>query len=415
MILRARVVLPVASPPIEDGAVLIAGNRILNVARWRDLAPPAGEEIVDLGNTILLPGLVNAHCHLDYTGMAGRLTPTRTFVDWIKTITTEKGGWIYADFAKSWVDGAKMLARTGTTTVADVEAVPELLPEAWGATPLRIFSFLELTGVKSRRQPERILGEAVEKIESLASERCQAGLSPHAPYSTMPDLLRLSAETARRRNWRVVTHVAESEEEFEMFVHGRGQMFDWLRRNERDMSDCGRGTPVQHLEGTGLLRENLLAIHVNYLGDGDAQLLGERGASVIHCPRSHDYFGHREFPRDELTAAGVNLCLGTDSLASVKKVRGRPVELSLLAEMRTLAANVPDLSPETIVKMATLNGARALGMTGEIGELSEGALADMIAIPFAGNPDDAHGAIVHHGDDVAASMIDGRWVAPPAG
>ncbi|HKS38835.1 MAG TPA: hypothetical protein VJW76_16695, partial [Verrucomicrobiae bacterium] len=167
MILRARVVLPVSSPPIEDGAVRIAGNRIVSVARWRDLAPPAGEEIVDLGNTILLPGLINAHCHLDYTGMAGRLAPTRTFVDWIKTITTEKGGWIYADFAKSWMDGVKMLARTGTTTVADVEAVPELLPEAWDATPLRIFSFLEMTGVKSRRQPERILGEAVQKIESL--------------------------------------------------------------------------------------------------------------------------------------------------------------------------------------------------------------------------------------------------------
>ncbi|HKS36797.1 MAG TPA: amidohydrolase family protein, partial [Verrucomicrobiae bacterium] len=233
-------------------------------------------------------------------------------------------------------------------------------------------------------------------------------------YSTMPDLLRLSAETARRRNWRVVMHVAESADEFEMFVHGRGEMFDWLKRNEREMSDCGQGTPVQHLERTGLLGENLMAIHVNYLGAGDAQLLGGRGVSVVHCPRSHDYFGHRKFPREELVADGVNLCLGTDSLASVKKVRGRPVELSLPAEMRTLAANARDLSPETIVKMATLNGARALGMEGKIGALSEGAFADVIAIPFAGNPDDAHDAIVHHADDVAASMIDGRWVASPA-
>jgi aminodeoxyfutalosine deaminase len=414
MILRARVVLPVSRPPIEDGAVWVAGNRILKVAHWRELSPPAGEEIVDLGNTILLPGLVNAHCHLDYTGMAGRLTPTRTFVDWIKTITTEKGGWIYADFAKSWVDGAKMLVRTGTTTVADVEAVPELLPEAWDATPLRVFSFLEMTGVKSRRQPERILGEVTQKIESLTSERCQAGLSPHAPYSTMPDLLRLSAETARRRNWRVVTHVAESKDEFEMFVHGRGEMFDWLGRNGRDMSDCGQGTPVRHVERTGLLSENLLAIHVNYLGNGDAHLLGGRGVSVVHCPRSHDYFGHRRFPREELVAAGVNVCLGTDSLASVKKHRGRPVELSMLAEMRALAANAPDLSPETIVKMATLNGARALGMTGKTGELSDGALADVIAIPFAGKSNDAHDAIVHHADDVAASMIDGVWAMPPS-
>lgn len=415
MLLRARVVLSVSRPPIEDGAVLISGNRIRAVARRQDLVPSAAEEIVDLGNTILLPGLVNAHCHLDYTGMAGHLTPTKTFVDWIKTITTEKGGWIYADFARSWVDGAKMLVRNGTTTVADIEAVPELLPEAWEATPLRVFSFLEMSGVKSRRQPDLILREAVEKIESLKSERCCAGLSPHAPYSTMPGLLRLSAEAARRQNWRLVTHVAESQDEFEMFAHGRGEMYDWLTRNERDMSDCGHGTPIRHLERNGMLGENVLAVHVNYLGDGDARLLGERGVSVVHCPRSHDFFGHRRFPREELAAAGVNICLGTDSLASVKKVRGATIELNMFTEMRALAANAPGLSPETIVEMATANGARALGMTGKIGELSEGAFADVIAIPFAGKLDEAYDAAVHFVGDVTASMIDGVWVMSAVG
>ncbi len=99
-----------------------------------------------------------------------------------------------------------MLLRTGTTTVGDIEMVPELLPEVWSATPLRVFSFLEMTGVKSRRPPVEIMREALEKIASLPPGRCRAGLSPHAPYSTTPELLRLAAEAARDRNLRVVTH-----------------------------------------------------------------------------------------------------------------------------------------------------------------------------------------------------------------
>jgi cytosine/adenosine deaminase-related metal-dependent hydrolase len=191
----------------------------------------AGDEVVELGDRVLLPGLVNAHCHLDYTDLAGEIPATRLFTDWIKSITTAKAGRIYADFAQSWLRGAQMLLRTGTTTVADIESVPELLPEVWLATPLRVFSFLELTGVKSRREPRCILEDAVLKIQSLPASRGGAGLSPHAPYSTMPELLRLSSAAAREKGWRLVTHVAESDQEFEMFQHARGAMFDWLQRN----------------------------------------------------------------------------------------------------------------------------------------------------------------------------------------
>src|SRR6266567_8562445 len=121
---------------------------------------------MELVDTILLPGFVNAHCHLDYTDLAGEIPPTRLFTDWIKTITTAKSGKIYADFAQSWLRGAQMLVRTGTTTVADIEAVPELLPEVWLATPLRVFSFLGMTGVTSRREPRFVLDDAARNIES---------------------------------------------------------------------------------------------------------------------------------------------------------------------------------------------------------------------------------------------------------
>src|SRR6266516_1763479 len=120
-----------------------------------------------------------------------------------------------------------MLLRSGTTTVGDIEALPELLPEVWDATPLRVISFLEMTGVRSRRDPELILQDALARIEALPHRRCAAALSPHAPYSTPPRLLRLAAAAARQRKLRVATHVAESATEFEMFRHGRGEMFDW--------------------------------------------------------------------------------------------------------------------------------------------------------------------------------------------
>ncbi len=413
MILRARVVVPVARPPIHNGAIAIAGNRITAVGRWSDFPDKKTEPVLDFGDAAILPGLVNAHCHLDYTAMAGEIPPQKSFTDWIKLITTAKASWSYSEFAESWLEGARMLLHTGTTTVADIEAVPDLLPDAWGATPLRVFSFLELTGVKSRRNPRTILKQTVDWIEALPEGRNRAWLSPHAPYSTVPELLRLCAATARRRRWRLTTHVAESNQEFEMFMHARGEIFDWLRRNERNMDDCGFGSPVQHLERAGLLGKNLLAVHVNYLAPGDEKLLGKRKVSVAHCPRSHAYFQHRPFPLHELTEAKVNVCLGTDSLATVRKTRRENVRLSLFDEMRALAKNQPALAPKEILQMGTVNGARALGMNQQIGEISKGAFADLITIPFSGKTADIYEAVLHYTGDVTTSMIDGQWAIAP--
>lgn len=405
--------LPVQGPPIEDAAVLVSGNQIAAVGRWRDFARHRARHVHDLGEVLLLPGLVNAHCHLDYTNMAGMLPPQDSFADWIKLITSTKAEWEYADYRESWLRGASMLLRTGTTTVGDIEAVPDLLPGVWQATPLRVTSFLEMTGIRARRAPETVLREAVDKIAKLPTGRCHAGLSPHAPYSTLPELLKRCATAARQHRWPVTTHVAESREEFDMIRHRRGEMFHWLRRNERDMSDCGLGSPVQHLHRVGLLRPNLLAVHANYLAPGDAELLARKGVSVAHCPRSHAYFRHRRFPLRRLLRAGVNVCLGTDSLATVRKRLRQPIELSLFEEMQEVAHREPWLRPKRILAMATLSAARALGRTGQVGEISKGSRADLIAIPYTGSPAQAWEAVVQHQGWVTASMIDGQWASVP--
>jgi cytosine/adenosine deaminase-related metal-dependent hydrolase len=411
VILRARVVVPVRQRPIPDGAVLIRRNRIAAVGPWRNFST-APHPVVDLGQAVLLPGLVNAHCHLDYTDMAGLFLPPKVFTDWLKLMNATKAGWSGTDYSRSWRHGARMLLGTGTTTVGDIEAVPDLLPAAWRTTPLRVLSFLEMIGI-GRRPAPAILKETMARMASWPGAPWRPGLSPHAPYSTLPDLLRLSAATARRRRWRIAIHVAESALEFDMFTRRQGEMFDWLRRNARDMSDCGHGTPVQHLERCGMLSPNLLAVHANYLEPRDVALLGRAGVSVAHCPRSHFYFRHQPFPLRVLRRAQVNVCLGTDSLASVCKTPRQTLELNMFEEMRALAEGDSAPRPREILQMATLNGARALGLEGQVGEIAVRALADLIALPFSGKLARVHDAVLEHRGPVAASMIGGQWAIEP--
>lgn len=413
MLLRARIVLPVSRPPLSDGAVQIEGNRIITVRPWKRFAAAERHSATDLGEVILLPGLVNAHCHLDYTNMAGLLAFSRRFTDWIKSITALKAGWSYTDFAESWLAGAKMLLRNGTTTVADIEAVPELLPDVWSSTPLRVHSLLELICIRPGLSPRNLVADSLKLLDSLPAGCGGIGLSPHAPYTTTGELLSRAAAAARRRHLPVAIHVAESDAEFEMFRRARGPLFDWFK-TQRDCSDCGGVSPVQHLARNGVLGPRTLAIHANYLAPGDIELLARHRTHVVHCPTSHDYFGHEPFPIERLLRAGVNICLGTDSLASTRRERGRKPELDLRNEMRTLAADRPGLAPAELLRMATANGAAALGLRRRLGEVSARARADLIAINHAGSIAEAFEAVIHSEGPVAASMIDGGWTLKPA-
>ena len=407
MILRARIVLPVTGPAIENGAVEISDGIILSVGK----ADP-NQPSLDLGEVILFPGFVNAHCHLDYTSMAGKLSPPKAFPDWIKSMLSLKAHYSYTDYAESWMLGARQLLQTGTTTVADIEAGRELLAESLPATPLKVFTFLEMTGVKSGRTGTDIVRESLNVIESLPSEfQARAGLSPHSPYSTHPDLLAATVAAAKMQKLLITSHVAESKPEWDMFVDRSGPLFNWLR-TQRHMEDCGGVTPLEQLDRTGILNEQFLAVHANYLSPGDIDKLANRSASVVHCPRSHQYFGHAPFPFSELRERGVNVCLGTDSLASVRPDH-RPVELSMFEEMQLFSTTHPEIHSDEVIRMATSNGAKALGHASDLGMIAPNASADLAAIPFNGNLAEAPAAVVNHRGRVTFSMIEGRCVYPP--
>jgi len=411
MILRARLVIPFAGPLVENARIEIRAGRVCNIDRW-DPRAIARRGITDLGEVLVLPGLVNAHCHLDYTDMAGQFPPPKVFTEWLQLITEAKAGWSLDDFAASWRHGAEMLARTGSTTVGDIEAIPELLPDAWESTPLRIISFLEMIGITNRRSPAAILEGTLGQVRALPRRRSRAALSPHAPYSTTAELLQLCARAARRRRLPLSIHVAESRLEYDMFTQRQGEMYEWLRRSKREMSDCGCGSPVNHLAKARLLGQNILAIHLNYLAESDLELLSQTGTHVVHCPRSHYYFRHDPFPLSRLIRAGINVSLGTDSLASVCKTRGQPLELNLFEEMRFLQRAYPQLRPETIFQMATVNGAKALGLAGRAGELSPGSFADLIVLPWQGPPRRALEETLAAPTDLRRRMIAGRWLEP---
>jgi len=170
---------------------------------------------------------------------------------------------------------------------------------------------------------------------------------------------------------------------------------------------------VEHLARHKMLGKNLIAIHANVLARGDAALLGQHRVNVVHCPRSHAYFRHPPFRRERLANAGANLCLGTDSLATTRCVGGKKPELNLFEEMRALAGSDRTVSPVEVLRMATVNGARALGLRGQIGELRPEAFADLIAIPASGKHGEIYEAVLAHDGSVLVSMIDGRWVIPP--
>jgi len=397
----------VTRPPIADGGGVIAGNQIAAVGRWREVRSERADTVIDLGESVLLPGLINAHCHLDYTGMAGEFVPTKRFTDWIKDITTEKSAWGYSEFAESWLSGARMLLRHGVTTVADVEVAPELLPEVWDATPLRVLTFLEMTGVRSRRQPEAVLREVIQWIDSLPGGRQRMGLSPHAPYSIEPEGIKACADAVARHDLRLCMHLAETREEIRFLQYGDGPLREFLNRLDvlDERYECPGKRPLELAHDGGVLSPRTVLAHGNYVEDDELPLLAESGVHVAYCPRTHAAFGHEPHPYGRMLAAGINVCLGSDSLASNPS-------LSVLEEIRHLYQNDMGIEAVTLIAMATARGAAALGVAERTGSLEAGKDADLTVVPLdLRGPTDPLENILGSTLQPVATFVRGRRVA----
>jgi cytosine/adenosine deaminase-related metal-dependent hydrolase len=389
-----------SAPPILRGAVRIEGSEIIAVASASDLNAQPGEAVIDLGASTLLPGLINAHCHLDYTRFKGILSPRQSFTEWIKTINALRRSFTTRDYLDAIADGFELLAQSGVTTVANIESFPELLPHL-PIPPLRTWWFLELIDVRSRIDEDETLLGALSFFEAHPEWLGGFGLSPHAPYTASVDLYRLARTCGEKYGMLSTTHISESVEEHEMFSHARGPLHDFLGSLGRDNSDCGQGSSLSHLVEHGVIGSDWIIAHLNYLQDYDYEMVANSGASVVHCPKCHTYFGHAPFPMKTLREYGVNICLGTDSLASNNT-------LDMRAEMRE-AQTLHGLSDRDALEMVLLNGARALGQTGKLGQISAGATADLVAFPHADLPGDAdpYQRVVQSREDPNLLLVNG--------
>lgn len=404
MLLRSRIVLPMTTPPLLDGAVRVSGNRITDVGPAAQLQPRSGEEVLDLGSVALLPGLVNAHCHLDYSSLRHSITAPAGFTEWVQRLNSIKRQLSNDDILDAIRRGYAEAQRFGTTTICSMAAFPDLIPQLPPAR-LRTWWFYEMIDIRHRNTSDEVVAGALSFFDARRDDLTQFGLNPHAPYTASLLLYRLAWACAQQNGMPLTTHVSESLEESEMFEKSSGPLYAFLEGLQRPMHDCGHDTPFGWLWRNGAIGGAWLLAHLNDLKASDFALLDalpkDRLPNVVHCPGSHAYFKHPPFPFSRLAGMGVNISVGTDSLASTDS-------LSLLSELRKLQIREPGLSSEDLLHTVTLAPARALGKAGELGCISSGALADLIAMPCSGSLDLAAAECIAHTGPVSWMMVDGK-------
>lgn len=371
MIIRARTVVTMDGAPIENGAVAVSGDRIADVGKFDEIRARNAGQVIDLGEQALLPGLINAHCHLDYTCLHGKIPQQESFADWIRAINAEKAKLSPKDYLASINKGFGEAKRFGTTSIANLTAFPELIPQI--SAPIRTWWFAELIDVRMPERASEIVDRAVELLRSAPNW----GLAPHALFTASKNLYRRCEQIARDENILLTTHLAESLEEMEMFRDASGALYEFLKAIGRLTNDCGKSTALELFlgaaDGRGLPR--WIVAHLNELTESDFELFerSERRFHVVHSPRSHNYFKHSRFPFEKLRALGFNICLGTDSLASNDS-------LNLFDEMRAFRRSEPGTSPDKILEMVTVNPAAALRQEKALGKIRRGFRADLIAV-----------------------------------
>ena len=400
---------------LEGGRVTVAGRQIVAVGT----EPVTGE--IDLGDQIILPGLVNAHTHLEFSELTAPLPFDQTFASWIRNVVEWRQGQTLASANEAIELGLAESARAGVTTLGEISTRDWDAPTALDATEVdlcvrtvtnpQLVVFDEILGLKPEAvQPQmadacrhlmvgatrpwegeapaepRAGGDAASPLRlggSLAlptnhwQPRWTAGLSPHAPYSVGGELFAEVVRLSKAGDVPVAMHLAETQEELELLAAGTGPLVELF--SEWGLWTPGQRaafqSPLEALQQLSVL-PRVLVIHGNYLTPDELDFLaGKDQFSVVFCPRTHSYFQHEPYPLGELLKRGIRVALGTDSRAS------NP-DLNLLAEVQHVAQLHPEIAPCTLLEMATRHGAEALGFGETIGQIAPGMRADFCVLPM---------------------------------
>jgi 5-methylthioadenosine/S-adenosylhomocysteine deaminase len=414
--LSAPWVVPVVDPPISYGAVLIGEDgRILAVGPDAEVPSPPGVPEERYSRSVLIPGLVNAHTHLELTGMAGQ-APVDDFPAFVRTIRRLKRERTEAESRDAARQGVRNLWAGGVTTVADTGdsgAVIEALAELGGSGIV----YHEVFGPHPDQLEESMTGLRLRlmELQLLVGPRVRLGVSPHAPYSVSGPLYRAVAELADEQDLVIAVHLAESRAEQQLIESGAGPFAEaWQARGiplpdsvEQLADPLPVRTPTRWLEANRVLRPDTLAIHAVRVDPEDISLLARNDVAVAHCPLSNALHRHGEAPLRALLDAGLRVGVGTDSEASVGT-------LDLLAEARE-ARKIGRLSAVEALRLATLDAALAIGMP-DVGGLSDGYWGDVAVVDFSGmalrkfTSDPVELAVSATSADIAATWLAGRQV-----
>ena len=396
-------ILPIAGRPIPDGWVAVDDGRVVAVGRRRAAGEPSARR--ELGRVALLPGLVNAHTHLELSHLRAAVPPASCFTGWVQRAIAGRQAFPDAadpailDAARRGIAEARA---AGTVLVGDVSntlvTIP-LLNEAGLAARV----FFELVKFNPE-DPVALVRDARERVAGApATDRVRVALAPHAPYSVAPLLFRaMRADLDRHPFEPSSVHVAESAEEVEFIEAGTGPWPEILRRlGAWNPNWVPPGTtPVGYLADAGFLDARVLAVHGVRCTAADLARLASLGSSLVTCPRSNRWVGAGEPPISAFYASGVRVAFGTDSLASVE-------DLNVFAEMAEAHRLAPDVAPARLVESATLIGAEALGFGAEYGSIEPGKQAALIAVALPDGVDDVEACLV---SGVEPTRI--TWVNP---
>ena len=377
--IRADWICPVASPPVPDGAVLIDGTRIVDVVA----TVPDGISVESFDGCAILPGFVNTHIHLELTVLRGFLE-NLPFFEWIRRLTRAKYDHLSdEDLRISAELGALECLRAGVTTVGEVTDVGA----GWNAmtrSGLRGVAYQEVFGPAEASASEALeaLEEKVDTLRHQASPTCRIGVSPHAPFTVSAGLYQQVRRYAARENLPIAVHLAESAAEGEFVRKGTGPFAEFLKVRGIPVSARGM-TPIAYLDSLEVLGTGTLVIHAIDCDADDVARLKKNGVGIAHCPKSNLKLGHQIAPLKEFLESNIAVGLGTDSVASNNAVDMFEEMRTAAFLQRTRAGNSIDsmpISASEALHLATLGGARALGMEKDVGSLERGKLADMAVV-----------------------------------
>lgn len=368
-----------SGPPLRDAYVIAAQGRIQTITTRRPDLPT-----LDRFDCALLPGLINAHTHLEFSHLACPLgTPGQSFTDWLRVVIAQRRAEAASGhpqvIQERWQTGVQELKQCGTRWAGDIVSFDfsaSRLGPFLSRVPLRLVAFRELLGLPRPRWPQ--LRQTAEQYiaQWQQDDRCQPGWSPHAPYTVSPEFLAGIVQRAQQLRLPLAMHLAESPEECELFRTGGGPLRDLLEAFDAwDVTAFPvPNSPEEYLRLLSAA-PHALVIHGNYLDACQRQWLADHRPqmSLVYCPRTHAFFRHSTYPLLDCLARGVRIVLGTDS-------RATNPDLSIFEEMRYVAEHYPGVDPAAIVCMTTRWAAEALGLSAVAGTVAPGKLAEVTLV-----------------------------------